>query len=450
MKVQTRLSLFCSIVFGVIFAILSLLIYALYYNNVEKSIYQGLQKTVQITALFYLEEDELSSRDFAKIRKQFEEAVSDSYYQIYNEENKVSYGAKPADIPINILDRIRKEKQLSFSTDEFLCNGIFYEDNQGDFVVITKKKKEYLNEQMNQLLWVLLAALIIGLLTIIGLSRWVSHVAYRPFRRIINQVNNISTKNLDVQIESPQTKDELQDLTDTFNVLLDKLSETFIIQKNFVNYVSHEFKTPLASILGNLEVFSIKDRTAEEYKQLSDKLIQQIYQLEEILNILIVISDLREDSDIRAQVRIDDLIWEIISKISDRYPDSKIKVDVDILPEDEQLLSVSKDKTQLLMAMFNLIENAVKYSQGNIVDIHLSKTEGNLSMSITDKGIGIPSDQLANISKPFYRADNTNKIQGSGIGLSIALRILEKNKIKYEIVSEENKGTCIILILPRI
>ena len=239
MKVQTRLSLFCSIVFGVIFAILSLLIYALYYNNVEKSIYQGLQKTVQITALFYLEEDELNSRDFAKIRKQFEEAVSDSYYQIYNEENKVSYGAKPADIPSNILDRIRKEKQLSFSTNEYLCNGIFYEDNQGDFVVITKKKKEYLNEQMNQLLWVLLAALIIGLLTIIGLSRWVSHVAYRPFRRIINQVNNISTKNLDVQIESPQTKDELQDLTDTFNVLLDKLSETFIIQKNFVNYVSH-------------------------------------------------------------------------------------------------------------------------------------------------------------------------------------------------------------------
>ena len=84
MKVQTRLSLFCSIVFGVVFAILSLLIYGLYYNNVEKSIYQSLKKTVQITALFYLEEDELNSKDFAKIRKQFEEAVSDSYYQIYN------------------------------------------------------------------------------------------------------------------------------------------------------------------------------------------------------------------------------------------------------------------------------------------------------------------------------------------------------------------------------
>lgn len=448
MKVQTRLSLFCSVVFGVIFAVLSLLIYVLYYNNVEKSIYDGLQKTVQITALFYLEEDELSSKDFAKIRKQFEEVVSDSFYQIYNEDNIISYGAKPADISPNILDRIRKEKQLSFSTDEFLCNGIFYEDNQGDFVVVTKKKKEELNEQVNELLWVLLAAFIIGLLAIIGLSRWVSHVAYRPFRMVINQVNNISTKNLDVQIESPQTKDELQDLTDTFNVLLGKLSETFVIQKNFVNYVSHEFKTPLASILGNLEVFLIKDRTSEEYKQLSEKLIQQIYQLEEILNTLIVISDLGEDSDIGAQIRIDDIIWDIINKISDRYPESKLRVNIEILPEDEKLLSINKDKTQLLMAMFNLIENAVKYSAGKTVDIQLSKKEDDLCISITDKGIGIPADQLADISKPFYRADNTNKIQGSGIGLSIALRILEKNKIKYEIVSEENKGTTIVLYLP--
>lgn len=448
MKVQTRLSLLCSVVFGVIFAVLSLLIYVLYYNNVEKSIYYSLQKTVQITALFYLKEDELSSKDFAKIRKQFEEVVSDSFYQIYDEDNAVSYGAKPADISPNILNRIRKEKQLSFSTDEFLCNGIFYEDNQGDFVVVTKKKKEELNEQVNELLWILLAAFIIGLLAIIGLSRWVSHVAYRPFRMVINQVNNISTKNLDVQIESPQTKDELQDLTDTFNVLLGKLSETFVIQKNFVNYVSHEFKTPLASILGNLEVFLIKDRTSEEYKQLSEKLIEQIYQLEEILNTLIVISDLGEDSDIGAQIRIDDIVWDIISKISDRYPESKLKVNIEILPEDEKLLSINKDKTQLLMAMFNLIENAVKYSAGKTVDIQLSKKEDDLCVSITDKGIGIPADQLADISKPFYRADNTNKIQGSGIGLSIALRILEKNKIKYEIASEENKGTTVVLYLP--
>ncbi|WP_165024124.1 sensor histidine kinase [Dysgonomonas sp. ZJ279] len=448
MKVQTRLALFCSIVFGVIFAIISLLIYGLFYQNTEKQIYNNLKKTAYISAIFYLEEDELNSKDFEKVKDQFDEFVSDASYQIYDKENNICYGTQQPNIPADILDKIRNEKSLSFKTDGFRCYGIFYEDNQGNFVVITKNKEEELSMQMNILLWILSASFFIGLIAIIGLSRWVSHVAYRPFQKVINQVNSISTNDLNVQIESPETKDELQDLIDTFNKLLTKISETLIIQKNFVSYVSHEFKTPLASILGNLEVFSMKERTSEEYMNLSKKLIQEIYQLEGILDTLIIVSDLRKDSDITTLVRIDELIWEIINKITEHYPSSKIKVNTDIQSEDEHLLSISRDKTQLFMSLFNLIENGVKYSHGNAVDIHIYKNNDNaLCLSITDYGIGIPPEQLENISKPFYRADNANQIQGSGIGLSIALRILEKNNIKYEIISELNKGTKITIIL---
>jgi two-component system sensor histidine kinase ArlS len=448
MKVQTRLALFCSTVFGIIFAIISILIYGLYYKNAERQVYKNLKKTAYITAIFYLEEDELNNKEFELVKKQFEEFVLDASYQIYNKDNTISYGTENLDIPSDILDKIRKDGSLSFTSDGYRCYGIFYEDNQGDFVIITKNNKEELSTQINLLLSILITSFFIGLLAIVGLSRWVSHVAYRPFQKVIDQVNNISTNNLNVQIESPETKDELQELIDTFNTLLTKISETFVIQKNFVSYVSHEFKTPLASILGNLEVFSIKDRTPEEYKNLSEKLIQQIYQLGAILNTLIVVSDLSKDSDIRSLVRIDELIWEIIEKLSERYSESRIKVDINILPEDEHMLSINKDKTQLFMTLFNLIENGVKYSQGNIVDICIYKNSNNfLCISITDYGIGIPAEQLDNISRPFYRADNTNQIQGSGIGLSIALRILEKNNIEYKIESQVNIGTKVSLIL---
>lgn len=446
MKVQTRLSLFCSLVFGVIFAIISLLIYGLYYNNTEKSVYKGLEKTAYISAFFYLEEDELNISEFEKVRKQFKELVSDSGYQIYAEDNTIAYGALGDEIAPEILEKIRKQENLSFSVNEYFCYGIFYRDNQGDFVVVAKEKKSVLEEQINLLLGILTASFFIGLFAIIIFSRWVSHIAYRPFSNVIEQVKNISTNNLDVQIDLPATKDELRDLTATFNELLGKISETFVIQKNFVSYVSHEFKTPLASILGNLEVFSIKDRSPEEYKDLSEKLIQQIYQLEEILNTLIIISDLRKDTDTVSQMRLDDLIWEIINKITVRYSNSKVLVDVDILPEDEQLMSVTTDRTQLLMALFNLIENAVKYSLGKTVDIKIYKESGKLGLSITDRGIGIPNDQMENISKPFFRADNSGQMQGNGIGLSIALRILEKNKINYRIESKIDMGTKVSLI----
>lgn len=446
MKVKTRLSLYCSLIFGIIFAIISLSIYELYYRNAEKSIYTNLEKTAYISGWFYLEEDELSDKEFEKIRKQFEEVVTGSYYQVYDVDNKIAYGVEPSNIPVSILDKIRKERHLSFTVNNYLCYGIFYEDNQGDFVIIAKEKKNVLDEQVNLLLSILIPAFFVGLLAIVILSRWVSRMAYRPFSEVIEQVKNISTNNLDVQIKSPETKDELQDLIDTFNDLLSKISETFIVQKNFVKYVSHEFKTPLASILGNLDLFSMKDRSPEEYRQLSDKLIRQTMQLEEILNTLITISDLNKNEKEIAETHMNELIREIVNKIKDIYPNSKIVFNIDISDVNKQLMYVMKDRTQLLIALFNLIENAVKYSQKQDVAIHLHKCDSRLCLSIADKGIGIPTEHLTNISRPFYRADNTNNIQGSGIGLSLALRILDKNKIDYKIESEVNVGTTITLI----
>jgi signal transduction histidine kinase len=260
----------------------------------------------------------------------------------------------------------------------------------------------------------------------------------------------------------------LQDLVDTFNELLSKISDTFVIQKNFVKYVSHEFKTPLASILGHLEVFLIKDRNPAEYKKMAEKLMQEVHHLGKIFDTLLIISDLRKRTDTTVSVRIDDLIWEIIDQLKNHYPNSKVHVNVDISPDDLHLLSIFKDRTQLLMACFNLIENAVKYSRNSTVEIKIFKSQpiilseakdllddrsltsfgmtGNsLCLTIKDNGIGIPPDQIQHLSKPFYRADNTNKIQGSGIGLSIALRILEKNDIYYEIHSKEQIGTTVLL-----
>lgn len=445
MKVKTRLSLYCSLIFGIIFAIISFLIYSLYYTNTEKAIYKNLDKTAHISALFYLEEDELSAKEFDKIRAQFFEIVSDSYYQVYNENNEIAYGMGTSDVPSFFLDKIRQNGELIFTTNDYVCFGLFYKDNQGDFVVVTKENKSNLEAQSQLLLWTLIPLFFIGIIAIILLSRWVASMAYRPFREAISEVKSISTNNLDVRIKSPKTKDELQDLIDTFNNLLSRIAETVIIQKNFVRYISHEFKTPLATILGNLDLFSIKDRSPQEYHQLADKLIQQVIQMEEILNTLIVISDLREDKRETTATRVDELLWEIINKMKNIHPGAKILVNIDITPNDEALMLVNIARTQLLIALYNLIENAVKYSYKENIEICIFKEENHACLSITDKGIGIPAEQLPNISKPFFRADNTDEIKGNGIGLSLALRILDKNNIRYNIESKLYVGTKVVL-----
>lgn len=445
MKVGNRLTLYCSIIFGVVFAVSSLLIYFLYYNNVERNIYKSLEKNAYISAFFYLEEDELDAKEFDKVRKQFKELVPATSYQLYNVNNELSFGDEVLTVPPRVLDEIKSNASKSFELDDYLCYGMFYEDNQGDFVIITKENIEVLTDQMAPLSSILFIAFLVGLLAIVVFSRWIARVAYRPFSSVIRQVNNISANKLDVQIESPNTKDELQDLIETFNELLAEISETFVIQKNFVNYVSHEFKTPLASLLGNLEVFSIKDRSPEEYNQLTKKLITDIHQLEDILETLLAVSDLRTEKKLESKTRVDEIVWDLVAKVSKKYVDARVDVDITIEAEDEDLMYVNMNRTQLFMALLNLVENSIKYSQNRTAVVTIYKKDSSLNISIVDTGIGIPKSQLKNISQPFYRANNTQSVQGFGIGLSIAFRILEKNNVIYIIDSEEGKGTSINL-----
>lgn len=448
MKVKNRLSLYCTITFGIIFALMSILIYWLYFTNAKQLVYSHLEKTAFISAWFYLEEDELSNKEFEKIRMQFEETAANSNYQVYDSLNQIAYGIKPASISIDILDEIRTKEHLAFSVDEYLCYGIFYEDNQGDFVVVVKEKESILSEQLNMLFWIIVFSFLFSLTAIIVLSKWIAKSAYKPFSRVIDEVKNISMNNLDVQICSPNTNDELDGLIRTFNDLLQKISEAVIIQKNFVRYISHEFKTPLAALLGNIDLFSSKIRDPEECRKMSHILIKQVQQIKEILNTLIVVADLKKDEDSVQEIRIDGLIWEIVERIKEVYPKSVLLVDIDVSPQDEWIMYLNINQSQLSIALYNLIENAVKYSNKQPVNISIHKEETSLFLLIIDKGIGIPANKLKEINKPFSRAENSKHIEGDGIGLSLALRILKKNNIYYKVESEVNIGTKIYLKLP--
>lgn len=448
MKVQTRLSVFSSIAFGVVFVSISCLVYVLYSRAAEDRVYKDLENSAHVVSLFHFEEDELNSKDFSKVEKGFNQIMHGIAYQIYDSSDSLflGYRNRPADRAI--LKKIRKAGTCNFTTERSFCHGLYYKDNQGDFVVITKERKSILNRDLISLLTILASALLLGLVAVIFLSRWLARIAYRPVSSIIHQVETLSLESQEAQIISPNTKDELQELTDTFNELLSRISETFIIQKNFVNYVSHEFRTPLAAMMGNLEVFSLKDRTPEEYEKLSLELIDEIVRLKEILNTLLVVSDLRKDSDTANHVRMDELVWQIIGKVSALYRNPKIHPKIEISPEDEGLLTVNHSKTQLYMSLFNIIENAVKYSMQQPVEIRIYQQNQVLHVSVQDYGIGIPSGQLEDISKPFFRGDNTSDIRGSGIGLSIALRILEKAGVEYKISSEQGRGTLVVLSFP--
>lgn len=412
--------------------------------------YNELQKTCLLTGIFYLEKDELPENQHLIIGQQFRENSLEMVTRVYNKQNEIVYGEKEHDknITIERLDYIRKNRKLSFKSNHHFYFGSYYRDNQGDFVVFVKKNDIEFKTITNRLLIIMVLVLLIGLILIYMVSRKLSNLAYSPIKNIVDQVNEIEASSLDRHIISPNTKDEIQELIETYNNLFKRLSDTFVIQKNFINYVSHEFKTPLTAISGNLEVFAQKERTSAEYKEMSEKVLENVYQIEDTLNTLMMLSGLRDNTELNEVFRVDELVWDINDQLPDVYKlkDSQIQIAIEIT--NDKLLSIKGNSNEIKIALYNIIENAVKYSNGNPIKISLLQQENQLKIIIEDHGTGISENDLKFIKQTFYRGKNVDDIKGSGVGLSLANIIFKQNNIHFTITSKKEEGTTVTLLFP--
>lgn len=447
MKLRSRFTIISSVTFGIVFIIASVIIYLSFYGYSERMIFKELQKTCVLSGIYYLEKDELPTEKHSEIREQFLE-LQNIVVRLYDLNDNISFGKKGSDhnIDTEVLEYVRKNREFGFKSENHFYYGIFYHDNQGDFVVFVKSNDKDFKAQTNQLLIIMIIVLLAGLVLIYILSRLLSDIAYRPVKDIIDQVNHIEANSLEKPIVLPNAKDEIYELVETYNSLLKRLSDTFIIQKNFINYVSHEFKTPLASIAGNLEVLAQKDRTAEEYRQMSGKVLDNVYEIESIMNTLMMLSGLRTTPGTFETYRVDEVIWDINDQLAEVYSVNAPKLQIVVEVSNDKLFEAKGNCAEIKIALYNIIENAIKYSDGNPVQIKLVEVNNKLQLIVQDEGRGITEEDMKFIKQTFYRGKNTDAVSGNGIGLSLAIIIFRQNKIDFNISSQEGVGTTVTLL----
>jgi len=442
MKLRKRLTILSSVTFGVIFIIASTIIYALFYKSNEASVLKNLKKTALVTGIYYLEKDEQSLEEHNDIRKEFENLISRDEIAVFDEFDEVAYGRMVNDSVIRAFDlnQVRKKKEHIINTRDNFYYGLYYVDNQGDFVVFVKENKEIFNTLMNRLLYILIVVLVLGLLIIYLISRFLGNMAYAPIQKIIKEVKQKEVDQLNEPILVDKTYHEIQELLETYNDLLARVSETFVIQKNFINYVSHEFRTPLAAISGSLEVFSQKERSPKEYQEVATLAIQRVAELEEILGNMLLLSGAIPSRDF-VVFRIDEVIWNLVEVLTKNL---KAPIQVQLEVEDVALLSVKGNEKQLQLALYNLMENGLKYSDNQPLEIRLFEQNKKLQLCIIDRGIGIDPVDLPFIQHTFFRGRNVGDIKGSGIGLSLAAAIFKLHQIDFDIQTS-GQGTQIHL-----
>lgn len=221
------------------------------------------------------------------------------------------------------------------------------------------------------------------------------------------------------------------------------------VRTDFVANLSHELKTPVGAIAILAELLE-GETDRETVKKLALRIESETHRMTQMVDDLFELSGIETQSLMQTQVNLCEVVAEverIISTVA-LYSGIAIKTHFDDKP-----MLVLGDKTQLLSAVSNLAENAVKYSNaGGIVEIALSHEGKDVVLSVSDQGIGIPPDSLPRIFERFYRVDKARSrgTGGSGLGLSIARHVISNHHGTLSVTSSEGEGSVFLVKLPQL
>lgn len=295
-------------------------------------------------------------------------------------------------------------------------------------------------------LWLVLG---LGLIASILIGRRIAIRGLRPLKEISETVQQIRSTNLHEHVPLDRMPSEVQELASTFNNMLDRLGDSFERLSQFSSDIAHELRTPLNNLRGEIDLALSKKRSPEEYVDLLGSLSEECDQLSRLIDSLLFLARAeqpamqinRELSDIARELRL----------LCDFYEPAAAEAGVRLMVSAPEQLQSQLDRTLFKRAVGNLVQNALAHTpSGGEVQIAASNGTGELTVSVSDTGTGIPESDLPRVFDRFYRADpaRTKNKGGCGLGLPIVQSIARLHGGTVEIASRVGHGTNVTLVLP--
>lgn len=375
--------------------------------------------------------------------------------QVYDQFNRkvYYYSDRPQDtLPIDatMLARARNSEKLFFKVQQKEVITYHYRTGNKDIIIVSGGEDVEGKLELHYLRNILLASFLIGIAVIMIAGYIFSYRLLMPVRKIASDVQAISVQNLARRIKTGNTKDEWGQLANTLNELLNRLQESFELQRRFISNASHELSTPLTSILSQIEVSLQRERDSSEYKKVLLSISQDVTNISKLVHTLLEVAKASGDAgglEINL-VRMDEIILRLPSEMSKINSSYNVQLMFEELPDTEEHLLVFGNEPLLFTAIKNIVVNACKYSADHRAEVILGVHDKDISIVVKDKGIGIPETELNSIFQPFYRVGEKSANEGFGLGLSLADRIIHLHKGTITVSSRLNKGTTFAILLP--
>lgn len=451
MSLRSKLSNRTAFIFATTLGFVLLGTYLLFQQYTRDMYYKKLLGRANTAAFFYLEKDELTSQKYREIEDKYRQMTNEAI-RLYNADtyNLFVDDTLNFELPQLILRTIVHNGTYTFSLGKRQLAGIFYKDNEGDFIIVSSGINNTGNTSLAVLRWMLITFFVLGLALNYFMTGWLARQTFRPFSNAIRKVNSITADNLHTRLDLPPGKpDELGDLMVTFNYFLERLENGVQAQRSFLKNASHELRTPLAVIIGDIEVALKNPRDNAEYVQLLESLKKDALHLKSIVEGLLMLSGLEMQKKQQMEpVRIDEVLWSVLEKAAIEYPAAHVQVDFEEVAQYEDLLTVKGNRELLFVVLSNLLDNAIKFSVPQPVGVKVEVIQRALAITITDTGPGIPAQEKDLVFELFYRSKQTRHIAGNGIGLYLTRQILDLHGISVQINNNQPAGTAIRLIFP--
>jgi len=271
--------------------------------------------------------------------------------------------------------------------------------------------------------------------------------AISPLREITDKLKRVSSENLAERVKKPNTGDEIEELAETFNTMLSRISEAFERERMLIGDLAHELKTPLSTLRSGVEITLSKKRKTSEYKAaLTDSLVD-VNNISSTLKNILDLAWTRSDNARGKAEKIN------LSKMSKELKEILEKLtltkNLKIITNIENDIEILGQEDKLMRAFLNVIDNAVKFTPANgTITLSLKKEDASAIFSVKDTGIGISKKDLPSIFNRFYRGSGTEKTLGSGLGLSIAQALVNAHQGKIVVKSKPGNGTSVTIELP--
>ena len=275
----------------------------------------------------------------------------------------------------------------------------------------------------------------------------------KPVQQLSAHMKEISPNTLSDSIEIEGGGEEIQELVKSFNQMTEQLDEAFAMQRRFSASAAHELRTPIAVLRTKLDVFKKKKREQREYDELVTTMETYIDRLSSIITDLLEFAETSELGEVE-DVSLDSVIKTVVDDLESVAQNNMINVQIDVplKAQSEAQTFIVKGNTNLLYrALYNLVENAIRYNnEEGSVNITLETRGQEGVITIADTGVGIAPEQRELVFEPFYRVNKSRSREfgGAGIGLSLVKTILKRHGASITVSENTPQGSVFTIRIP--